>query len=253
MYKFLYSRLFWTVSFSIFSFTFISCGSDDDKDLLPINDVTLQYGQEWYINEVGNKTVTFDNDFIASFNDGKLCGDHVGQTSALTADGRRFNVSVKSTVTIIKDMEIDWNKDEDWYVQNSPVGVLQGNGNYNQPVYTCQDAVTKISYAYSFRNDNRKLKAAGILIPVSYVSQLAKYLKERFFSVSTEAISDVIFVEGFNAYTPEKATMAYGLSIPNTSYYQVTIINPKDVSSSKTRSPENDLMPVFENLINGAN
>jgi hypothetical protein len=243
-------RFVWIVFISIFSFTFISCGSDEENDLLPINDVTLKYGQEWYINEVGNKTITFGNDFIASFKDGKLYGDHVGQTSALTSDGRKFNVYVKSTVTIIKDLEIDWDKDEDWYVKNSPVGILQSNGNYYQPVYSCQDASTKITYAYSFKPDSRKLKGAGIFVPVSYVSQLADYLKERFISVSTEAISDKIFVEGFNAYTPDKATMAYGLSIPNISYYQVTIINPKDATTSKTRSLESELRPVFENLIN---
>lgn len=232
------------------AFVFFSCssGSDNEKEALkPINDVTINYGQEWFVNEVGDKTVSFDNDFIASFKEGKLFGDHVGKTSARTSDGRIFNVKVESTVTLIKDMEIDWNKDEEWYVKNSPFGVLQSNGNYNQPVYSYQDANTKIVYAYTFDPGSRKLKGAGLGVPVAYASQLGKYLIERFLPISTESISDNIFAGGFNAYDPNKATMVFALNLLGTSAYQVTIINPKDAKSSGTRSKENELQTVISN------
>ena len=214
-----------------------SSGSDDNgpEVLKPINDVSIDYGQEWFINEVGDKKVSFENDFIASFKEGKLYGDHVGQTLATTTDGRKFNVTVKSTVSLIKDMEIDWDKDADWYWKNNPFGTMQDNGNYNKTTYTYQDPTTKIE---------RKLIGAGIFVPISYVSQLGTYLNERFLPVSTESISDEIFVAGFNAYDSNKATMVFGLSIPNISTYQVTIMNPKDVSSASTRSLESGLKSI---------
>ena len=45
-----------------------SSGSDDNgpEVLKPINDVSIDYGQERFINEVGDKKVSFENDFIAS-------------------------------------------------------------------------------------------------------------------------------------------------------------------------------------------
>ena len=209
-----------------------SSGSDDNgpEVLKPINDVSIDYGQEWFINEVGDKKVSFENDFIASFKEGKLYGDHVGQTLATTTDGRKFNVTVKSTVSLIKDMEIDWDKDADWYWKNNPFGTMQDNGNYYKTTYTYQDPTTKIAYAYTF-SPERKLIGAGIFVPISYVSQLGTYLDE-------------IFVAGFNAYDSNKATMVFGLSIPNISTYQVTIMNPKDVSSASTRSLESGLKSI---------
>ena len=222
-----------------------SSGSDDNgpEVLKPINDVSIDYGQERFINEVGDKKVSFENDFIASFKEGKLYGDHVGQTLATTSDGRKFNVTVKSTVSLIKDMEIDWNKDADWYWKNNPFGTMQDNGNYFKTTYTYQDPTTKIAYAYTF-SPERKLIGAGIFVPISYVSQLGTYLNERFLPVSTESISDEIFVAGFNAYDSNKATMVFGLSIPNISTYQVTIMNPKDVSSASTRALESGLKSI---------
>ena len=221
---------------------FLSCSSDENgtEVLKPINDVIIDYGQEWFINEVGNKNVSFENDFIASFKDGKLFGDHVGKTFATTSDGRKFKVTVKSTVNLIKDLEIDWDKDADWYWKNNPFGVMKDNGNYYKATYTFQDPNTKIAYAYTFSGE-RKLIGAGILVPIAYASQLGTYLKERFLPVSTESISDVFFVEGFNAYDVKKATMLFALSIPSLAAYQVTIINPQDASSASTRSLESDL------------
>jgi len=229
---------------AVLPFCFLSCSSGSDDDLTPINDVTINYGQEWFINEVGNKKVSFENDFIASFNDGKLYGDHVGKTLAITSDGRNFNVTVKSTVSLIKDMEIDWTKDADWYWKNNPFGAMNDNGNYYQTTYTYQDPNTKIAYAYTF-SPERKLKGAGILVPIKYASQLGKYLNERFLPISTEKISDEIFVGGFNAYDVNKATMVFALSLSSLTAYQVTIINPKDASSTSTRSLENGLKVFF--------
>lgn len=238
---------------AMFPFWFLSCssGSDDDETevLKPINDVSIDYGQEWFINEVGNKNVSFENDFIASFKEGKLFGDHVGQTLATTSDGRKFNVTVKSTVYLIKDLEIDWDKDADWYWKNNPFGAMQDNGNYQSTTYTYQDPITKIAYAYTFYPGERKLRGAGILVPIAYVSQLATYLKERFLPVSTESISDEIFVGGFNAYDVNKATMVFALTIPSTAAYQVTIINPKDASSASTRSLESGLQLFLEGAV----
>ena len=215
-----------------------SSGSDDNgpEVLKPINDVSIDYGQERFINEVGDKKVSFENDFIASFKEGKLYGDHVGQTLATTSDGRKFNVTVKSTVSLIKDMEIDWNKDADWYWKNNPFGTMQ---------YTYQDPTTKIAYAYTF-SPERKLIGAGIFVPISYTTQLATYLKERCLPVSTESISDVIFLGGFNAYDTNKATMLYAVSLPNLSTYQVTIMNPKDASSASTRSLESEMKSILK-------
>ena len=222
-----------------------SSGSDDDgtEVLKPINDVSINYGQEWFINEIGNKNVSFENDFIASFKEGKLYGDHVGQTLATTTDGRKFNVTVKSTVSQIKDMEIDWDKDADWYWKNNPFGTMQDNGNKYKTTYAYQDPITQIVYAYTF-SPERKLIGAGIFVPISYASQLGTYLKERFLPVSTESISDEIFVAGFNAYDSNKATMVFGVSLPNLSTYQVTIMNPKDISSAGTRSLESGLKSI---------
>ena len=140
-------------------------------------------------------------------------------------------------------MEIDWDKDADWYWKNNPFGTMQDNGNYYKTTYTYQDPTTKIAYAYTF-SPERKLIGAGIFVPISYVSQLGTYLNERFLPVSTESISDEIFVAGFNAYDSNKATMVFGLSIPNISTYQVTIMNPKDVSSASTRSLESGLKSI---------
>ena len=125
----------------------------------------------------------------------------------------------------------------------SSLPLLQDNGNYNKTTYTYQDPTTKIAYAYTF-SPKRKLIGAGIFVPISYVSQLGTYLNERFLPVSTESISDEIFVAGFNAYDSNKATMVFGLSIPNISTYQVTIMNPKDVSSASTRSLESGLKSI---------
>lgn len=227
----------------VLPFVLFSCSSSSNSEnednvtevLKPINDVSINYGQEWFVNEIGNKTVSFENDFIASFKEGKLFGDHVGQTYATTSDGRKFNVIVKSTVSQIKDMEIDWDKDADWYWKNSPFGVMRDNGQYQSTVYTYQDPITQISYAYTFGPGERKLKGAGILLPIIYATQLGNYLKERFISISTETISDDIFVGGFNAYDPKKATMGYALTLPSTTAYLVTIFNPKDASSASTR------------------
>lgn len=226
-----------------------SSGSDDNgpEVLKPINDVSIDYGQERFINEVGDKKVSFENDFIASFKEGKLYGDHVGQTLATTSDGRKFNVTVKSTVNQIKDLEIDWEKDADWYWKNNPFGTMQDNGNYYKTTYTYQDPITKIVYGYTF-SPERKLIGAAILVPISYASQLGTYLKERCMPVSTESISDEIFAAGFNAYDYKKATMLFAVSLPNLTAYQVTIINPKDVNSATTRSQTNNISPAIRDL-----
>jgi hypothetical protein len=235
--------------FAAILFATMSCSSDSDKSepLKPINDVTINYGQEWFVNEIGDKSVSFENDFIASFKEGKLYGDHVGQTLATTSDGRKFNVTVKSTVTQIKDLEIDWEKDADWYWKNNPFGTMQDNGNYYKTTYTYQDPITKIVYGYTF-SPERKLIGAAILVPISYASQLGTYLKERCMPVSTESISDEIFAAGFNAYDYKKATMLFAVSLPNLTAYQVTIINPKDVNSATTRSQTNNISPAIRDL-----
>lgn len=234
----------------LFMLNLISCGGDDNEQetLKPINDVTINYGQEWFVNEIGNKAVTFENGFIASFKDGKLFGDHVGKTSATTSDGRKFNVKVNSTVSQIKDLEIDWDKDADWYSNNSPFGPMRDNGNYNETVLTYQDPITKIAYAYTFFPGRGKLRGAGILVPFTYASQLGTYLKERFIPLSTESISDNIFLGGFNAYEAKNATMAFAVTLPSTSAYQVTIVNPKDASSASTRSLESGLLPFARDI-----
>ena len=142
-------------------------------------------------------------------------------------------------------MEIDWNKDADWYWKNNPFGTMQDNGNYFKTTYTYQDPTTKIAYAYTF-SPERKLIGAGIFVPISYTTQLATYLKERCLPVSTESISDVIFLGGFNAYDTNKATMLYAVSLPNLSTYQVTIMNPKDASSASTRSLESEMKSILK-------
>ena len=42
-------------------------------------------------------------------------------------------------------------------------------------------------------------------------------------------------------YEAKNATMAFAVTLPSTSAYQVTIVNPKDASSASTRSLENGL------------
>ncbi len=219
-----------------------SCGGGDDDGGSPVSDVSLKCKQYVSLSDGQYSGMTIDNSFVATWDDGAVFGEHVGVTTARLRDGRTFSITVSGTSTFIREMCLDWYCSSSSLRKSlSSVSLEELDGHLYY-----QDSSTKIVYAYKFEND--KLATASILVPVKYASDLATYLKERYYVFDNPGSSQIIFSGGIDANTPGEATTVMGISIYKTVNYMVTFIPGKAVTRSSVVPVEAEFGRFYESL-----
>ena len=203
--------------FFLFSVALPLLFSSCQEDLLPADDITLQYGEEKRIADSPYGDMSIDNKFVASINGNLIKGRHVGATTAVLKDGREIDITVTSKVKSIKEISREWGASRSSLINISHLGTFEkssGTGDIWQSL--SEDG--KILYTYSFTNG--ALSSSALAVHKSLVSDLSSYIKERFTLVNSSSILQ----GGYDADNVDDAETYVGITVLNANYYYVAFI-----------------------------
>ncbi len=188
----------------------IACSSSDDDDNgLRKSNYTLNYGQSVDIGADGNLVI--DNDFVASYENGKIFGDHIGETDAIYEGSQKITITVNGTSTYLNYPVTDWGASKSTVKSNHKGGSLLSEDS-EDIMYTISSG-SKVRYIYFYSFENGKLSSSGLAVPSTEASELVDWLSQKY-SISMTG-DDEIFTAGMDAYSSSKATTFVGIGARN--------------------------------------
>ncbi len=248
--------------FFLMAISFIACSSDSDEKeetFIDTSTINIHVGESVTLKNRGNAESY--NDFIASFDDNKLYGWHVGSTYAITDGNQKFNINVEGTVRYIEEPDLNWGAKSivppkiSGYTTSAPQKTSTGT------LYFILNGST-IQYIYIYATTNGKLTSSAVAVPVSDVSILTQWLNEHYIMTTVDN-SDIVLV-GMDAYQTDKASTIVGVStqylnytslsnytLPTRYWYLVMYMPPSDANiPAATRGTAcfKEIKSLLENL-----
>jgi len=195
-------KFVWTLTsmmVAMMSVGFISCGSDDEDDVVsPIDTTpaTLFVGDTKTVE--GNVTASkSENTFVASVKNNLITANHVGNTTVVINNKYNILVSVIPKYMIMtSEPVLDWGITKEELKSRWKLGTLEEKDNI-LAYHDCGDAAL---VGYSFKNG--KLNSVTIAVPTSKGIKFTNYLTERFFMDPREIKDQYV---GIDAYTLKDA------------------------------------------------
>lgn len=181
---------------------FTACSSDDDSSLtLDKTSITLRYEGTQKLTASEDANWSTENEFFAEVdNNGLVTGGHVGQTY-ITATGA--SGSAKCLVEVVPEYNTYKAPVCEFGATMEDINSKESRTLYDlttdQLVYRGENSAVQL-VLYKF--ESGKLKAVGVFIDMSYATEVAKYLLERY---QPAANSDGLYI--FINNTPSKADM----------------------------------------------
>lgn len=216
---------------------FSSC-SDDDKDESQIDTtpISLYVGDTKKIKMsfVPTKTVA-ENGFIADVEkDGTIKGQHVGTTNIVIDDKYIISVNVKGKIVTYDDPITKWGCDASYIRQNQKQGELSNKSDEESIKYENCGKADLIVYMM----ENGKLASCGVVIKSEYVSEMGKYLTERYFMLPYDLGNYTM--AGMDAYETKDAKTVAAIRVYSAKYLMVAYLPYKEEGVKSSSFIEKD-------------
>lgn len=219
---------------TVFSLTFISCGGDDDDDVVNKKPIMLYVGEETRVPETTN--LESENNFVAfATSNNKIKGFHVGETFVKTDGNVRIPIIVNWKYKTHDDPVIEWGCSQEYVKSRHKQGTLSSNSDSKNLVY--EKAGHADIIAYSFEND--KLEAVVTFVSTKWTLEYCNYLVERFLVVPYNYENETYYVL-IDALEKENAKTLISLGKYNSNYLSCIYTKYPVSSNAKARLPQRD-------------
>lgn len=210
---------------TLFYVSFVSCGGDDDDDIIDTTPISLLAGKDKVIQ--GADTISSSNRFVAYGNKDVVHAWHVGETSLLVNGKKTITIKVLPVYRLYDDPICNWGCDMNYVKNNQKEGMINSKSTNDLLVY--DDAGAASNLVYSF--ENGKLKGVTAFVSTKYTSQYSSYLAERFLMLPYYKGENTYFI-GADDIDVEKATTVATLQIYNLNYLATVYLPAKDYIKS---------------------
>lgn len=170
------------------SYYAVSCGSTIDVD--------------------ANASFVIDNEFIASYKNGQIKGEHIGTTTAYYNGNKQTTIEVTGTIDYIPYPITDWSATYNDVKKAQSVGTSTDDEGETL-LYTVKSG-SKIKYLYYYSFKNGILSGSAIVIPSYEGEVLVNWLWEKYLLFPTG--DDNIFSGGYDAYETSRASTSVGIT-----------------------------------------
>jgi hypothetical protein len=232
----------------MFTMLFLGCSKDDDSNAISMNasEKTLYFEDEYQIEATSKTAInyTVENEYHAEVSGtGLVTARFVGETNVLLSNGedtKNFKIIVKPKSNLYPEPDVKFGDSKNSIIAK-----------FGTPDSEISSAIGYINYSsaapilmFSFDNNNR-LDSYSILVKSIHSSALADFLLERYL-LFTESDGIFMFINGLSTST---ATMAIGLSLFDTSYWQVTCIPTGTSTKSTLLENRKNMTNAFDELL----
>ncbi len=220
----------------------VACSSSDDNDnSLGKSHFTLNYKETEDIG--GEGSLMIDNDFVASYENGKITGDHIGETDAIYDGSQKIKITVNGTSTYLNYPVTDWGISMSDVKNMHRGGSLKSEDSEILMYVINSGSRAKYIYVYSF--ENGKLESSGLCAPTTEVKNIVEWLSQKYtFSMTGD---DDIFSAGMDAYSTNKATTIIGIGARSmstsefvSSYAYLIVFVPANTSRGTTEDTDTE-------------
>ncbi len=235
----------WSTMMGLFMCSLLpSCKEDDDngsKIELTKHSYTMKYKEK--VAFEGKTDLKIEDTFIASFEDGNICGNHIGTVDGIYKGKDKISIEVKPLYEYVDYPITDWGSSLSTIKSKQPSKwKLQSTSNSNSLTYFLYSG-TAVKYITIYMFENGKLKSSGLLSPVSEMTTLTNWLSQKYLLAPTSN-SDIV-VAGCDANDPSDAKTIVGISsetLSNTSYslYSKYVYMTVFTPSSSTKGANSD-------------
>lgn len=196
-----------------------SCSNSGNDNRLKQSDYTVNYGESIKID--GEGSVKIENTFIASFSNGEIKGNHVGQTTGVYDGEQQISINVLPKYTYIDYPVCEWGISASELKSKHKAGVLADED--GKSVTYAINSGTKRKHSYTYVFSNNKLVYCFLIVPFTDAKVIVDWLGQKFNLGLTG--DDTVFSGGFDANTTEEATTILGIasSTLNTKLYSYSL------------------------------
>lgn len=169
------------VSMLLGSMTLASCGDSDSG--VKFENKTIFAGDKMAIENAAKYEWTSSNELIATMENGELCGNLVGEATLSCKKGS-FKATVKPTSTYIDEPCLNFGATStqvDQYMTGKFTDVSFVNSDGDVALY--QKNYGSVAY-YMYMFDSNRLKLSSMFLYNNFTESLAKYLTERYMTVT---------------------------------------------------------------------
>lgn len=220
-------KKFSVIVLALLPLTFFACG-DDEVEPLTASDISISYQQELIVPDNLYSGMVIENNFIASYSNGIVKGNHVGKTTAQLKKRGSINIQVKSTINSIKEISREWGTAKSLLINNSELGDFVKSSTSGADVYGAKSSNNKVVYMYSFTNN--VLSSSSLVVHKDYINELATYLKERFTLIDGNYLTGSgirLAAGGYDSNDVETATTIMAVTVYNENFYLVSFMPNK--------------------------
>ena len=208
----------WISIFSLSLVFLFSCSKDNTDNIgLTTSEKTLNYGDTYQIEATSESTISYtvENEYHASISEtGLVTAGYVGETDITLSnaeDSKVFKLTVSPTSNLYPEPE------EKYGTSKSEIEAEYGTpDSETSSVILYSDYSTNAPFVMFSFDTNDKLIGYAVIVKTAYSSELGTFLNERYVYVGQ---SDDTYVF-MNALSSDDATMAIGLQLYNTSYWE---------------------------------
>ena len=225
---------------------FVSCGDDDEDELVNMDSKTVYVGSKTSID--GARSVVSDNKFVALVSDdNSIEGWHVGKTTVTVNGKYKLPITVRGLYHFYDDPITNWGCSQSYVKQNQKQGTLNSKSDSKMLIYDNVGSATLLAYCF----DEGKLFSIMTYVKTSYSSNFINYLTERYL-VFPEEVASYSYL-GIDGVDFDNFNTAVMITVESTTYISALYASKDyvDSKSSKVKmfSPLNELNFDMENII----
>lgn len=239
-----YFYLLFMALVTMLSFSFVSCGDDenDDKDDgVDTTPIRLAAGSEKIIT--GADTISSSNKFVAYGKGNTVYAWHVGETALLVNEKKTISLTVYPQYYLYDDPVCEWGCSSDYVKKNQTQGTLNSRSTNELLVYENAGGATLLSYSFK----DGKLTTILAMVSTNHTSTLGSYLAERFLMLPLYE-GDKTYYAGIDGIEMESANTYVLMDMYSTKYWEVGYVKA-DINSTRSASDIDDMKELKEKLI----
>jgi len=216
---------------TMLSFSFISCGDDDDDkdDGIDTTPIKMVAGADKIIQ--GADTISSSNRFVAYGLNNTVHAWHVGETSLLVNDKKTISITVSPQYYLYDDPVCEWGCSMDYVKSHQKEGTFNSKSTEKVLAYDNAGGATLLAYMF----EDNKLTTVMAMVSTNHTSTLGSYLAERFLMIPMYQGEKTYFA-GVDGIDVEHSNTFVYMDMYNTKTWEVAYIAS---NKANTRSSDN--------------
>ncbi len=214
---------------------FVGCDKEKDPDviLLKVTEKSLYHESEYQIEATSNSNITYlsENEYHAKVSEsGLVTARFVGETNILLSnseDSKKIKIIVNPLSNLYPEPNVNFGDTKSSIIAKLGTPDNETSTGIGYSGYSNSAPILMFLF-----DDSNKMTSYSLMVKSSYSSILADFLSERYLVVSER---DGLFMF-INSLKPTTATKVIGLSLYNTSYWQVMYIPNTTAKNTQIRS-----------------